>query len=961
MASRTSAVLHKAIRSVANADRVELTDRDLLHRFSVHKDQKAFAILVRRHTEMVLGVCRRTLPTWQDAEDACQATFLVLAQKAQRKGWRPSIANWLYTTARKVAHNARVATERRVKRERRGAVPEAVQPVDLMTGRELLAVLDQELDKLPPRYREPLVLCYLEGLSHDEAALRLGLVLGTLKIRLVRGRKRLGDAMLGRGCVLGAGLLALVATSAAEASPPHLIQAVLATVSGTPPAAVAQLAKGVAVNGTVNKAVVVLVAVVGAATLGIGWSSMKLPAAAHLSAQPGLAQALTPEKHPAREDRKPPAENEINVSGQVLDPDGKPVPGATIALANLLREDKVVKDLTKTDKDGRFRCDVPSSGENGYRNLVARSAGFAADWIDLPPGKKPEPEIVFRLSKGEVPVRGRVLTLEGKPVPGAVVHVSRIYAPDGKNGLKQVYETWPGDPDKGAHLLQKHLGYPTSAGLPEKVTVDAEGRFEIIGVGDGRLLMLHITGDSIEHTYVRVAVDPGFDPRAIRPDTSKTDPGRMVNRVGPPLYGPTFDHAAEPCRVITGTVRDQKTGKAMADVVVSGHVTRGWWENSAHTKTDPDGKYRLLGMPNASCEVAFGMAKDSPYLMLQASVAPTEGLAPATCDMQLVRGVIVSGRVTDRETGKPIQGGVSYAPLSGNKEVLDLPAKDIHMTGAMSYRLDTDGRYRFIAPPGLGLILVQVESRFGDQKPYPQVRMQAEHKEKPYVRIDDGLGEAFLTAGNRFSSLMGMHGYQVLDPAVGAEPLAIDFSLEPGKTVAVQVVGPDGKPFQGATIAGLSPTFETAKKLDGPEFTAQAVVAQEKRVVAALHAEKKLAGTAEVSADAKDSPVIQLAPWGAVTGRVVDRDGKPVAGANVRLRYAGHATALLYHDLTNDKPVTTDAEGRFRLDAPFADRKFSVSFSRKGRYLDTGGDFRNSRIAVSETKDLGDVKVATEE
>src|SRR5262249_26238186 len=154
----------------------------------------------------------------------------------------------------------------------------------------------------------------------------------------------------------------------------------------------------------------------------------------------------------------------------------------------------------------------------------------------------------------------------------------------------------------------------------------------------------------------------------VRPDPSKVDPQRPPNRVGPPLYGPTFDHAANPCRVVVGTVTDQKTGKPLANVTVSGHLPpgRGWGENGAYARTDADGKYRLLGLPNADCLLAFGSAdRDRTYLMLQASVGPTEGLAPATCDMALVRGVVVAGRVTDKETGRPIKGGLRYAPLSG--------------------------------------------------------------------------------------------------------------------------------------------------------------------------------------------------------------------------------------------------------------------------------------------------------
>src|SRR5262245_26837791 len=201
---------------------------------------------------MVLGVCRRVLANTQDAEDACQAAFVVLARKAAAINWQPSIANWLYWTARRVARNARIASERRARREGRGAIPESISPIDQMSGRELLAVLDEELDRLPSRYREPLVLCYLEGLSREEAASRLGVPANTWKSQLDRGRKRLGDALTKRGVALGASLLALATTSPAGASPPRLIEAIRAGMTGTISPSVAALAKGVAVNGIVK-------------------------------------------------------------------------------------------------------------------------------------------------------------------------------------------------------------------------------------------------------------------------------------------------------------------------------------------------------------------------------------------------------------------------------------------------------------------------------------------------------------------------------------------------------------------------------------------------------------------------------------------------------------------------------------------------------------------------------------
>src|SRR5262249_33598076 len=210
MASSTPvATLRKMLRSAARTGPADVTDRDLLARFVRDDDQSAFAALVGRHGALVLGVCRRLLPNLQDAEDACQAVFLILARKAKGTRWGQWVANGLFVTARGVAHNSRITSQRRPRREARAAVPEAVPPVDRMTGRELLATLDEELSKLPPRYREPLVLCYLEGLTGEEAAARLGIPAATLRTRLARGRQRLHDALTKGGSALGAGLLAL--------------------------------------------------------------------------------------------------------------------------------------------------------------------------------------------------------------------------------------------------------------------------------------------------------------------------------------------------------------------------------------------------------------------------------------------------------------------------------------------------------------------------------------------------------------------------------------------------------------------------------------------------------------------------------------------------------------------------------------------------------------------------------
>jgi RNA polymerase sigma factor (sigma-70 family) len=185
-----------------------LTDRQLLQHYTDRRDEQAFALLVRRHAALVLGVCRRILRQTKDAEDVFQATFLVLARKAATTRWQPSVSNWLYTVASRLAREARGRTLCRYRRERLVAEMPDIPAPTLTAMQELCAVLDEELRRLPERYRQPLLLCYLEGQTRDQAARQLGWSLRTLHRRLERGRDLLRARLTGRGLTLSAALLA---------------------------------------------------------------------------------------------------------------------------------------------------------------------------------------------------------------------------------------------------------------------------------------------------------------------------------------------------------------------------------------------------------------------------------------------------------------------------------------------------------------------------------------------------------------------------------------------------------------------------------------------------------------------------------------------------------------------------------------------------------------------------------
>jgi RNA polymerase sigma factor (sigma-70 family) len=194
-----------------------LTDGELIDRFRTSRDEggdRAFEALVTRHGPMVIGVCRNILDDPTDAHDAFQATFLVLARRAGSIRQRDSVGSWLYGVAVRVAARSRVASIRRRIRDRRTLAAAGTVAMPATEARstssidrdEGAALVHQELDRLPEKYRAPIVLCYLEGLTHDEAAARLSWPVGTVRSRLSRARDRLRSRLTRRGVTAPASL-----------------------------------------------------------------------------------------------------------------------------------------------------------------------------------------------------------------------------------------------------------------------------------------------------------------------------------------------------------------------------------------------------------------------------------------------------------------------------------------------------------------------------------------------------------------------------------------------------------------------------------------------------------------------------------------------------------------------------------------------------------------------------------
>jgi RNA polymerase sigma factor (sigma-70 family) len=239
--SRRREVLDQVRRAALGGGGAGLTDGHLLELYTSRRDDAAFTALVRRHGPMVMGVCLRALRHRQDAEDAFQATFLVLARKAVSIGNPALLANWLYGVAYNAARKARAVAARRRARERQVAVvPEPVAPGPAPCD-GLAQLLDEELRRLPEKYRVAVVLCDLEGLSHKEAARRLRCLQGTLSGRLSRARSMLAKRLARHGLLPAGAASVFWSEGWASASVPGALVAstVEAATLGAPRLAVA--------------------------------------------------------------------------------------------------------------------------------------------------------------------------------------------------------------------------------------------------------------------------------------------------------------------------------------------------------------------------------------------------------------------------------------------------------------------------------------------------------------------------------------------------------------------------------------------------------------------------------------------------------------------------------------------------------------------------------------------------
>ncbi len=951
----------------------ELTDTELLQRFTLRRDEGAFTALVHRHGRLVWDICHHVLHHTQDTEDAFQATFVVLAASAGKIRKQERLASWLHGVALRVALKARRDAARRRKHEKEaGGMTRKQEPPDL-SWREVRCLLDEEVQRLPDKYRVPFILCVLEGHTLAEAARQLGWKEGTVSGRLTRARQQLRERLARRGVELTAVVAALaVAHRAGAGVAPRLVaataQAAVSYTTGAAAAAgilsarVATLIQGATSTMLTNhwKMIALWLLALGAGAAGAGVflhepavaqdaGPLQVEARAKDTGTNAAPRAVQPEAV----NPKDKAASKLTVSGRVLDPAGKPVAGAKVAMSGATwgRSQKKDTPLVQetTGPDGRFRFAIDRAQLVNGRALVATAAGHALAWIEAK--KLGQGEVTLRLAP-DIPITGRVLDLEGRPIAGVSVSVRRIEAPPGDN-LDAALKSIQRDGNRVFHHPMQTVYLTPDSGVVAPVQTDAQGRFRFTGLGKERLVVLRVEGPAIEHQVLYVLTRPGVDVTALlKAAPERLGVGRSVTPL-PAIYGPTFDYTAGPTKPIVGIVRDRATGKPLADVGISAGAG-GWWENHVYTKTDQEGRYRLIGLPKGKTRTFRVQAYASPqgYLPTSKPVSDSAGLAPVTLDFEMVHGIRVRGRITDRITGKPVPAALWYTPLADNKYYAKIPGSDWYRFNSQGFRTEKDGSFSLLALPGSGLIKVRAEVK---DNPYTQAVIEPADRPKAYSTKDEGLGESFLSAGGSIETLFGHNAYCLINPAPDAGSITCDIQLDRGQTRTGIVVDPDGKPLTGVRVAGLRANGGNQTLTDG-SFKAVALNPLKPRLLVFAHKDRKLVGHVLLHADAPEPVTVRLQPGTTLTGRLLDEDGKPLAGATVTAGYRANEAGWLANEITRGKPIQTDADGRFRIETIFPGLRFSLVV-RKGRgFFITNEKYRALTVAAG-TKDLGNVTV----
>jgi RNA polymerase sigma factor (sigma-70 family) len=923
-----------------------LTDRQLLERFIARRDpagEAAFAALVTRHGPMVLEVCRSIMGDLHHAEDAFQAVFLVLARRAGSIRDPDLLGNWLYGVAIRTARCAKHRLARQRRNEEEGALRRSDSGSNTADNPALahedVEALHDEIARLPGSFRLPVVLCYFEGLTLDEAARRLRWPSGTVHSRLARARDKLRRSLTRRGVVLsGTGLVAALGSRSASA---HISSLLCDTTTK----AAIQFAAGQAAREIVSLSAAALAQEVLRAMLfhKLRFTLVTLLLLAAVATGAGyLTRSLASQDEPKRQPDAPPpqvaakpddttqrpAPGRMFVMGRVLDPQGKPVPNATTMVYAAIKQPGSGGLVEKTqpsaigqarsDDSGRFQVDAPRTSSARHRKMgaVAIAPGYGAGWVELEPDAD-RPNADISLWPEQV-IHGRLFDLIGQPVQGVEVRVQSVGRVIAGNRASH----YPYGMEGPSFWWNAANGLPA---WPKPAISDAEGRFTIRGVGRDLRVVFMID-------------DPRFARQRAPIDTDSKSASKPVTLV------------LVPAKIIRGRITEAETGKpiphAQLSVLSYKSLTGGTLNEF---EADADGRFRANPETARAdrYEVSVTAPEGQPYLGVSKLFNWPKGAVEYPLDLALPRGVVIRGKVTEEGSGKPVAGArISF----GTRRTAG------GQSGALNGRAasGSDGSFQIAVMPRPGYLVVLGPS-------------------EDYVlrEIDEGMVYEGKPGGRHYSA----HAFIACDVKPNSESLDVNVMLRSSKTVNGRVVGPDGQPIQDAWMISrvcLSPSSSAWLRWRGlhhgsvksGQFEIHGLDPDAEVPVYFLDPHYKLGATADFSGKsaAGGSVTVRLQPCGTAKARLVDSSGKPISGyrgshlismvvspSNSVSRYQEATLAMIDPINYADSPVS-DALGRIAFPALVPGAPYHLAiFGKAG--TQSGKDFT---VKPGETLDLGD-------
>jgi BlaR1 peptidase M56/Carboxypeptidase regulatory-like domain len=633
---------------------------------------------------------------------------------------------------------------------------------------------------------------------------------------------------------------------------------------------------------------------------------------------------------------------ESGATVQVLDPDGKPAAGAAVFRASATfraaAEPGTVVLLTRTGPDGSFRLSpadaravLDLTPPPGFApQIVVTAEGCGPAIIDSSAGDGIKR---IRLVKDDVPIRGRLIDLQGRPVVGATIQLVGIFwHPSGNldEWLKAMKTKKVNDPVY-SRLIRYWASDEMPSMFPAVTTTDRDGRFTVKGVGRERIASLLVSG-------------PGI---VTRMEFAATRDMPMLE-AGDTYHGAACDLVAGPGLEIVGTVRDKDTGKPLAGVTVQSQAHFGNPSHFLNTKTDADGRYRLLGLPPRTIfgdgQVVLAAVKDGPaYLPSVQNVGDERGLDPIRRDFALKRGAWTRGRVTDQSTGKPVRAYLSYHILADNPHLKDYPPYGT-IRFQMPFYSDENGEFKIAVMPGRAILGARTREGYRIAVGIDKLDVK---KMGPHGIIHGTRPEFIAPAYNTLVEI---------NPKATEDTVKVDIELDPGRTLKGTLIGPDGEPVVGALWLGTAERFEmwsTPNTLPSADFEMH-VASKGKCGLLFYHKERQLAGAYVGEPDASGPVTVKLERCGTLTGRLIGDDGLPRAGVVMTADRPYNEGDSRFEKGSLPGGTRTDLDGRFSAPGLVPGMKYSLNVWRDEMIV--GEPVKDVITKAGETRDLGDVK-----